>query len=753
MPRKRRRAILIGLGVGAVGVVLSLIPFILNLEENAELDWLFSNRGAVAAPSDVVVIGIDKQTAVALGVSDELDEWPRSVHADLVGRLATAGASAIVFDINFVEARSSKDDQAFADAIQRAGNVVMLEYIEVGSQSPEEPADGAPRVLIERRFPPISLLRDQAIGTAPFPLPVVPVKVSRFWSFSPTTDNSPTLPIVAFQTYALPYYTEFLTLLGDVRPEAVSGLPKDTRELFGNNSLPGVILEIRKLFRTDPQIALDMRDSLDRQDIAANDQEARSVLLALIAMYQGVGSPYLNFYGPPRAITTVPYQDALQIPPDEFSALCVKGKVVFVGYSARTLMRQQDAYYSVFSQDSGLNLSGTEIAATAFANLLEMDSIKPLARPARLAFVFLWGIILAIALCFLSTTLGIGLAAVGGISYFAFASHQFASATEWWPIIIPIVIQLPIALYGANRLQLTEEKTEKEQILDSAVARLNRDLVDRLTLNVAGLKPDTESTGTCLVTDIQGFTNRVAKKERDGRLSEMSDRMHEYWTILVRAVAERGGFVRDFIGDSMVAVWLSSEQRSEACKAALAIRAEVERFNRLNSHSELPTRIGLYFGRLRIGSIGTAGLGTELLGEPANIASRIEGASKYLETEVLVSGPTLEGLEDDFVTRSLGAFLVKGKDEPVQLHELMDVGSQTTDHTDHTSLESFAEALAEFQKENWEQAAEMFKTLCEQFADDGPAGFYLKISKRYAKNGPDKNWNGVALRLPLDPSA
>ncbi len=62
MPRKGRRAILIGLGVGAMGVVLSLTPFILNLEENAELDWLFSRRGELAAPSDVVVIGTEGAT-------------------------------------------------------------------------------------------------------------------------------------------------------------------------------------------------------------------------------------------------------------------------------------------------------------------------------------------------------------------------------------------------------------------------------------------------------------------------------------------------------------------------------------------------------------------------------------------------------------------------------------------------------------------------------------------------------------------
>jgi adenylate cyclase len=748
MPRKRRRAILIGLGVGAVGVVLSLIPFILNLEENAELDWLFSKRGEVAAPSNVIVIGIDEQTATVLGVSDDLDEWPRSIHADLVDRLATAGASAIVFDINFAEERSSEDDQAFADAIQRAGNVVLLEYVEVGSQSPEEPADGAPQVLIERRFPPIGLLRDQAIGTAPFLLPVVPVKVSRIWSFGPTTDNSPSLPVVALQTYASRYYTDFLNLLGDVRPDAVSGLPQDTKELVGNNSLPAVILKIRGLFRTDPQIALDMNDSLDRHDIVSVDEETRSVLLALIAMYQGVGSPYLNFYGPPHTITTVPYQDALQIPFDEFSALGVEGRVAFVGYSARTLMGQQDAHYSVFSQDSGLNLSGAEIAATAFANLLELNSIKPLDRPARLAFVFLWGIILTIALCFLSTTLGIGLAVVGGISYITFTSHQFASAAAWWPIIVPILIQMPIALYGANRLQLAEEKTKNEQLFSGVIASLNPQIVDQLKRNIAGLVENRYVNGTCLFTDIKDYTAITDKYERKGRDSEFQERLHQYWVLVVTQIAQCGGFVDVFQGDSCLGVWPGRQRSDAACKAALGICKELERFNRSDEHPKLITRIGAHFGQFWIGSKGLVGEGAVRSGGTLNIASRIEAANKDLRTQAMVSEQVLEELESDFVTRPLGAFLVKGKDEPLQLHELMAVAD-----IDQSFLEDFAEALNEFRKENWEQAAEIFKTLCEKFEQDGPHHFYLPISKRYAESGPDKNWDGVALRVPLDTSA
>lgn len=753
MPRKLKNAILIGFGVGAVGVVLSLIPFILSLEEDAELSWYFARRGEVEAPSDVLVIGIDERTATALNVSEDIDNWPRSIHAELVGKLANAGASAIVFDINFAKARSSEADQAFADAIERAGNVVLLEYIEIDGQLSDEATEGTPHVLRERRFPPISLLTDRAIATAPFPLPVVPMKVSRFWLFSPTSDDSPTLPVVALQIHALSHYSNFSALLKTVRPDTASHLPAHAEELSRNNSLSVVVHEIREVFRDDNEIASEMRATLDQRDVLPADSRSGSGLLALIAMYQETDSPYLNFYGPPRTITTVPYHDAIQMPSDRLAALGVQGRVVFVGYSARTLAGQRDAYYSVFSQDSGLNLSGTEIAATGFANLLQMNTVKPLGRLPRLVLIFLWGIGLTVALCFVPTYPGIALAMFTGISYLAIASHQFASANTWWPLIVPVLIMMPLSLYSANRLQFTEERTEKERILDSAVARLDRKIVQQLRTNVANLKPDTEYMGTCLATDIQGFTNLVSGVERDGRLSEMSELMHEYWTILVRAVAENGGFVRDFIGDSMVALWLEPQQRSDACKAALTMRDEIASFNDSTKHRSFPTRVGLHFGRLRIGSIGTAGFGTELLGEPANIASRIENANKDLGTEILVSAPMLEGLEGVFVTRPLGDFVVAGKDESIQMHELIDTEPRPAERVHHLSREGFTDALVQFQNENWVQASVLFGELHKKFATDGPVRTYLRLSKRYAEKGPDGNWTGSALRLPLDLSA
>ncbi|MFB3041631.1 MAG: CHASE2 domain-containing protein, partial [Candidatus Poribacteria bacterium] len=670
--------------------------------------------------------------------------------------LARAGASTIVFDINFAEPRLPEVDQVFADAIRRAGNVVLLEYVETEVSPTIGTSSGLTEVILERerRTPPLAAFQRYAIGSAPFPLPVVPVKVSQFWTFRTTAGDSPTLPVVALQAHALPVYEDFISLLSEVRPNIARELPRDRNDVIQDNVLEEVIRDIRRLFKTDPLIASEMVARLGREALSPETARRRAVLLALIAMYQGGDSLYLNFYGPPRSITTVPYQETSQLLFADAREIDVEGRVVFIGFSGRTQPEQQDTYYSVFSQDSGLNLSGTEIAATAFANLLEAKSIRPLTMPAHLVFVLFWGIVVTASFCLLSTMFAFGLAALGGVLYLAFASYQFDSAAIWWPLTVPLLVQIPVALYGANRLQYVEERTRKEKILENAVARLNQDLVDQLTQNIADIKPDTETIGTCLSTDVEEFTRRVNEKDREGRLSEMGNLMHDYWVTLVGVVAQRGGFVRDFIGDSMIAVWPSPEQREDACRAALAIRAEVERFNRSEGRSRLPTRIGLDSGRLRIGSIGTAGLGTELVGDPANTASRIEAANHDLGTRVLVSELTLRGLEDEFITRKLGAFLLKGKDEALVIHELIEVG--TTEHDDQRRErnEIFAKGLSEFQKENWSEARQYFIRLQskQELDDDGPTRFYLRLCERYAQSGPDKNWNGVALKLPLDPS-
>ena len=82
--------------------------------------------------------------------------------------------------------------------------------------------------------------------------------------------------------------------------------------------------------------------------------------------------------GPPGSIHTIPFHELLRATRSRDS-IC-SGKVVFVGESASALMTsatQTDSYPTVFSTSEGANLSGAEIGATAFANLLTNRTLQP----------------------------------------------------------------------------------------------------------------------------------------------------------------------------------------------------------------------------------------------------------------------------------------------------------------------------------------------------------------------------------------
>src|SRR5208337_5171877 len=138
------------------------------------------------------------------------------------------------------------------------------------------------------------------------------------------------------------------------------------------------------------------------------------IIRSLIKMYRGPHSRYLNFYGPPRTITTIPYYQMLQ-PPDKGAGhqqIDVKGKVVFVGLSEVSLSEQRDGFYTVFSQKDGLDLSGVEIAATAFGNLIEELPVRPVSFRLHLIVILIWGIVIG-TFCRLFSTLVAGLGTVG----------------------------------------------------------------------------------------------------------------------------------------------------------------------------------------------------------------------------------------------------------------------------------------------------------------------------------------------------
>ena len=727
-----RRACVFGASAGLFGAILSLWPAFLELEETIGLGWLFALRGPVSPPDQVAVISFSVDSAAALGESAELDELPRSLHAQLIERLVDHGAAVIAFDIIFDKPRVAEHDRELATAIGDAGNVILLERV----QTPDAPANA----VIESRVLPIPELKERALASAPFPIPVFPHRVGQFWTFGRAAGDTPSLPVAVLQAYLLPLYEELAAALADLRLELGAQLPKTTKELLEEHDLEAIARIIRGGFRRDRLLAPELLERLRAQQ---GPVEELASLEALVSVYDGAGSRYLNYYGPARTIRTIPYHEILQSSSD--SAFDLEGKVVFVGFSELRQPEQLDWFFSVFSERSGQNLSGVEIAATAFANVLEQTAVIPLSIPAHLLTVFAWGLVLGTILVALPALPAIAAALAASVLYVTSAYWVFRISGWWLPLVVPLLVQLPIALCAALIWNYGRVKMQRERIRAALGYYVPARMANRLAHESLSAGAGRELLhGTCLFTDAEQYT-AVAESMRPEELGEF---MNDYYQAMFKAVDRYGGEVTDLAGDSMVAIWPAVESdprcRIQACRAALDVLGAVNEFNRTRGRYELPTRVGLDSGEVLLGNIG-AGHRYEYraVGDIVSTASRIQGLNRLLGTQILVSGATLADT-DGFVAREVGSFLLRGKIAPLVIHELRDVsdGARQLGAAYTVLNELFAVALDSFRGARWAEAEQRFENLSKQFPEDGPSRYYLALCAQYRTREP-ADWRGV----------
>jgi adenylate cyclase len=119
----------------------------------------------------------------------------------------------------------------------------------------------------------------------------------------------------------------------------------------------------------------------------------------------------------------------------------------------------------------------------------------------------------------------------------------------------------------------------------------------------------------------------------------------------------------------------------------------------------------------------------------------MDGLNKYLGTEVLASEEIAAQI-DGILKREVGKFMLKGKAQPMVVHELFGRADEVEDKQ-KKSCEVFADALAAFRSRSWDEAADKFHRAIEFSESDGPAHFYLKLCAEYKNKPPDEHWDGV----------
>jgi adenylate cyclase len=725
----------LGLLVGLLGLCLSVTPVGVHLEEEFGLSWLFKLRGARQAPSDVIVVAIDRESAETLSLPAEPNKWPRSTHATLTANLANAGASVVAYDLLFDKSREPEHDADLARAIAAAQNVVLVGYLK------RKIIPG--KAAVDELVAPIPPIADSAAAIAPFPLPKVPARVNGFWTFVDSGgEDSAVLPVVAFQLHALRVYDKLLEILKDVAPGHATLLPASAKEVITERKVEALALSLRSLFSGNSDIATDVSRRLQSSEFGTDEER---LIRSLLRLYSGSEVQYLNFYGPPRSVTTIPYSRALSASRSDTNEF--EGKAVFIGFAESLQPDQKDNYYTVFSQDSGLDLSGVEIAATAFANLLEDIPVRRLSEPAHLGVIFGFGLLIAIACHYFSIVVSAVVLLSLLVAYLAIAVDQFSVAGIWLPLIVPLFLQAPIAFAYASFRKYRHADRERQNIKQAFGYFLPTSVVDQF---VEKTHPDSSANqlvfGTCLATDAARYT-AVAESMDPIQLNAL---MNDYYREVFRPVQEFGGIVSDVEGDAVLAIWAASkpdvELKKRACEASLAIASAVDRFNQNSQRSPLCTRIGLDSGGMSLGSVG-AGAHYEYraVGDTVNSAHRIQGLNKRLQTCVLASEATLDGV-DEFLTRRVGSFLLAGKTRPLTIFELQ-CRKADASCEQLWLCEAFADALESYRRRQWRIAQKAFLKILRLHPGDGPTQFYLKLIARYLAHSPALAWEEGLVRV------
>lgn len=257
----------IGVTVGILGLIAGLTPMGHQVEEMLGLHLLFSARGPRAAPLDVAIITIDKASADKLGLDPEPDRWPRSIHARLVDRLVHMGAEVIAFDMLFEENRSRDEDVLLGKAMERAGNVILVQSLRVERVPLANQEPG--QVNIESLILPTDPLAKSAAAMAPFPLPKIPVKISQYWTFKTSAGDLPTFPVVAFQMFTSAIYEEFVSLLLEAGVRFPPDFPITKEDLDTVGGVEKSMRELRLLGRQSPNAFREALEQLDQIEVVA----------------------------------------------------------------------------------------------------------------------------------------------------------------------------------------------------------------------------------------------------------------------------------------------------------------------------------------------------------------------------------------------------------------------------------------------------------------------------------------------------
>lgn len=715
------------MGLCILGVLISIRiwdPLPVKLLRFQSFDLYQRTQPRTVKENQIVIVDIDESSLAQYGQWP----WPRNVMAELVRKIVDSGAKVIGFDIVFAEAdrlspthmarslinldpaskkrleRLPDHDTLLADAFRETQVVVSQSGLEKNTLTLANISPGKPTII--------------KIGEDPNPFLI---------SFAGLLPTIPKLGEAAAGHGVI-----------SISPEPdgiVRRVPAILR--VGEHLLPALSLEMFRVASGESHIS-----------VQSEFEGVRGVKIAeTFIPTDKAGRVWVHF----ARRNSQEYLSAVSLLKGERHSRTLQDKLVLIGTSAVGL-----GDIKVTPVDG--NVPGVEVHAQMLSMMLGQSFLtRPnwILATEALSMFFLGLVIIywvsrfrALSIIWMTGSLFMGII---GASWYAYRVQGVLFDASFGVIGL-------LGLYGyLSYNNYVREEQSQRRIRNTFSRYLSPTLVEQLAVNASQLKLGGETKiMTVMFCDVREFTSISEQFQSDPQ--GLTQLLNSLLTPLTEVILRHKGTIDKYMGDNIMAFWNAPlddpDHAYNACQAAIEMVRSLEHLNAIRLRDAqaknqpfipLKVGIGINTGSCVVGNLGSQQrFDYSVLGDPVNIASRLEGQSKMYELEIVIGPQTAEQVRDRLALLEVDLITLKGKEKPARTYTVLGDHRLRSASEYQKLMKTHLAMLAAFRSREWLRARTLLKECREN--SYAPLGVYEQYEERishYQHQPPPPEWEGV----------
>lgn len=256
-----------------------------------------------------------------------------------------------------------------------------------------------------------------------------------------------------------------------------------------------------------------------------------------------------------------------------------------------------------------------------------------------------------------------------------------------------------------------------------------------------------EGVATILFTDIKSFATMAERLSPNQTLEFLNSLVQRMQPL----ISAHGGFINQYVGDEIMAIFHQAGHGPAALDAAIAIQREVALYNTVRrQRGDVPIEIGvgLNTGNIIWGTIGSeVRMESAVIGDPVNLASRLQSLTRQYGVPILGSEHIVREIPDvaRYGYREVDIVQVKGKTQAVAVYEFFDGDPEPVQSQKRMLVEPFMQGIVRYRGNEWELAEALFTECLKVCPSDSISRMYIERCRAMRLSPPDGSWGGVTI--------